>query len=41
VKRVLSVTAAFVAAAALLAGCASDPLAEQYADGTTKNYISR
>jgi thiol-disulfide isomerase/thioredoxin len=40
VKRVLSVTAAFVAAAALLAGCASDPLAEQYADGTTKNYIS-
>jgi thiol-disulfide isomerase/thioredoxin len=40
VKRVLSVAATIVAVTALLAGCASDPLAEQYANGTTKNYIS-
>jgi len=40
VKRaILSATAA-VAALTLLAGCASDPLAEQYSAGTTKNYIS-
>jgi peroxiredoxin len=40
VKRVLPVTTAFVVLATLLAGCSSDPLAEQYAEGTTKNYIS-
>jgi peroxiredoxin len=40
VKRALFVTAAAVAAVTLLAGCSSDPLAEQYANGTTKNYIS-
>jgi len=40
VKRALSLTAAAVAAVTLLAGCASDPLADQYASGTTKNYIS-
>ncbi|MCU1542445.1 MAG: alkyl hydroperoxide reductase [Microbacteriaceae bacterium] len=39
-KRALSAAAALVALATLLSGCASDPLAEQYADGTTKNYIS-
>ena len=39
-KRALSLTAAAVAAVTLLAGCASDPLADQYASGTTKNYIS-
>jgi thiol-disulfide isomerase/thioredoxin len=40
VKRALSLTAAAVVAVTLLAGCSSDPLAEQYAAGTTKNYIS-
>jgi len=40
VKRALSLTAAAVAVVTLLAGCASDPLADQYASGTTKNYIS-
>ena len=39
-KRALSLTAAAVAVVTLLAGCASDPLADQYASGTTKNYIS-
>jgi peroxiredoxin len=40
VKRAISAAAALVALATLLSGCASDPLAEQYANGTTKNYIS-
>jgi len=40
VKRALSLTAAAVAVVTLLAGCASDPLADQYSSGTTKNYIS-
>jgi peroxiredoxin len=40
VKRALSLTAAAVAVVTVLAGCASDPLADQYASGTTKNYIS-
>ena len=31
---------ALVAATVLLAGCASDPLAEQYKEGSDKNYIS-
>ena len=31
---------ALVAATALLAGCASDPLADQYKEGSDKNYIS-
>ena len=39
-KRALFLTAAAVAVVTLLAGCASDPLADQYASGTTKNYIS-
>ncbi|MET1043905.1 MAG: TlpA disulfide reductase family protein [Microbacteriaceae bacterium] len=36
----LLVPAVAVAFATLLAGCSSDPLAAQYADGTTENYIS-
>jgi thiol-disulfide isomerase/thioredoxin len=40
VKRALLSAAAAVAALTLLAGCSSDPLAEQYSAGTTKNYIS-
>lgn len=36
--RPLLAVAAVVAA--LLTGCSSDPLAEQYRDGTTENYIS-
>ena len=40
VKRVLMAAAAVVAAATLLAGCAADPLAKQYASGTNQNYIS-
>lgn len=39
-KRALLSAAAAVAALTLLAGCSSDPLAEQYSAGTTKNYIS-
>ena len=39
-KRAFLSTAAAVAALTLLAGCASDPLADQYSAGTTKNYIS-
>ncbi|WP_411701436.1 TlpA family protein disulfide reductase [Conyzicola sp.] len=39
-KRVLFSAAAAAVALTLLAGCASDPLAEQYSAGTTKNYIS-
>lgn len=39
-KRALLSAAAAVAALTLLAGCASDPLADQYSQGTTKNYIS-
>jgi peroxiredoxin len=38
--RALIGFAALLAASALLAGCTSDPLAEQYADGTDTNYIS-
>jgi thiol-disulfide isomerase/thioredoxin len=40
VKRAFLSTAAAVAALTLLAGCGSDPLADQYSAGTTKNYIS-
>jgi thiol-disulfide isomerase/thioredoxin len=40
VKRAILSAAAAVAALTLLAGCANDPLAEQYSAGTTKNYIS-
>ncbi|WP_224760604.1 MULTISPECIES: TlpA disulfide reductase family protein [unclassified Salinibacterium] len=36
----LLLPAAAVALATLLAGCSADPLAAQYADGTTENYIS-
>lgn len=39
-KRVLFSAAAAVVALTLLAGCSSDPLADQYSAGTTKNYIS-
>ena len=39
-KRALSVTALALASVALLAGCANDPLAEQYREGSNKNYIS-
>ena len=39
-KRVFLSAAAAVAALTLLAGCSSDPLADQYSAGTTKNYIS-
>ena len=39
-KRAFLSTAAAVAALTLLAGCANDPLADQYSAGTTKNYIS-
>jgi thiol-disulfide isomerase/thioredoxin len=40
VKRALLSAAAAVAALTLLAGCSTDPLADQYSQGTTKNYIS-
>jgi thiol-disulfide isomerase/thioredoxin len=40
VKRAFLSAAAAVAALTLLAGCSSDPLADQYSAGTTKNYIS-
>jgi thiol-disulfide isomerase/thioredoxin len=40
VKRAFLSAAAAVAALTLLAGCANDPLADQYSQGTTKNYIS-
>jgi peroxiredoxin len=40
VRRALAAGAAAIAVVAVLAGCASDPLAEQYAAGTTQNYIS-
>jgi len=40
VKRAILSAAAAVAALTLLAGCTTDPLAEQYSAGTTKNYIS-
>ena len=39
-KRAFLSAAAAVAALTLLAGCSNDPLAEQYSQGTTKNYIS-
>lgn len=39
-KSPLLAAAAAVAVIALLAGCTSDPLADQYREGTTKNYIS-
>ena len=39
-KRALFSAAAAVVALTLLAGCSSDPLADQYSAGTTKNYIS-
>jgi len=39
VRRPLAAAAALLVVIAL-AGCASDPLAEQYASGSTKNYIS-
>ncbi|AMB59684.1 TlpA family protein disulfide reductase [Microterricola viridarii] len=39
-KRLLSAVAVAVASVALLAGCSNDPLAEQYREGSNKNYIS-
>ena len=39
-KRAFLSAAAAVAALTLLAGCSTDPLADQYSQGTTKNYIS-
>ena len=39
-KRPVLVASALLFSVALLAGCASDPLAEQFAAGTQKNYIS-
>lgn len=39
-KRLVSVVALALASVALLAGCANDPLAEQYREGSNKNYIS-
>ena len=40
-RRVLAVGAALAAASALLlSGCTSDPLAEQYREGSGKNYIA-
>ncbi|WP_350347971.1 TlpA disulfide reductase family protein [Agromyces sp. G08B096] len=38
--RFASATAAGLAAVLLLAGCSSDPLAEQYREGSGKNYIA-
>jgi len=40
VKHPVLVASALLFSVALLAGCASDPLAEQFAAGTQKNYIS-
>jgi thiol-disulfide isomerase/thioredoxin len=40
VKHPVLVASALLCSVALLAGCASDPLAEQFAAGTQKNYIS-
>jgi thiol-disulfide isomerase/thioredoxin len=34
------ITAGFLAAAVLLTGCASDPLAEQYREGSNKGYVA-
>lgn len=39
-KHPVLVASALLFSVALLAGCASDPLAEQFAAGTQKNYIS-
>jgi thiol-disulfide isomerase/thioredoxin len=39
IKRMLAASAGAVVLA-LLAGCSSDPLAQQFADGTQQNYIS-
>lgn len=39
-KRPIAVIAAALTVATLLAGCASDPLAQDYLKGGTKNYIS-
>ncbi|PPL16325.1 MULTISPECIES: TlpA family protein disulfide reductase [Microterricola] len=39
-KRLLGAVAVAVASVALLAGCSNDPLAEQYREGSNKNYIS-
>lgn len=38
--RIRSATAVFLAAALALAGCASDPLADQYRAGSNKGYIA-
>jgi len=40
VRNPIFAAIALVAATVLLAGCASDPLAEQYKEGSDKNYIS-
>jgi thiol-disulfide isomerase/thioredoxin len=40
VKRAFLSAATAAVALTLLAGCTTDPLAEQYSAGTTKNYIS-
>lgn len=39
-KRPLQLAALLAAAALVLTGCANDPLAEQYRNGTEQNYIS-
>ena len=39
-RRRMPVVAALIASALLLAGCASDPLAEQYKEGSNKGYIA-
>lgn len=39
-RRRLLPAAVAVAAATLLAGCTTDPLADSYRDGTTENYVS-
>lgn len=39
-KRLVSAAALVLASVALLAGCSNDPLAEQYREGSNKNYIS-
>lgn len=39
-SRMLSLAAATLAAALLVTGCSSDPLAEQYREGSNKGYIA-
>ena len=39
-SRRMRVAATVIAASLLLAGCSSDPLAEQYKEGSNKGYIA-